>query len=121
MKPNKIVYATYAFNAKKADYTPRLRHGDLEIILRNGIYHFVSNGGAQISNIRDINFVGSILKGITDDISKIDEKEHLHYALAANTNKFKIGQFELNEEMIKSILDNIEELIVLQDLNIYII
>ena len=57
MNSNKIVNtAILAFNARHAVTADRIRHGDLEIILRDGLFYFISRGGARIANIREIQF-----------------------------------------------------------------
>jgi hypothetical protein len=97
-------YAIYAFNAKTSDSTNRLKYGDLEIILKDGKYHFISRNGAVIENIRSINFMGSVLKGITDDASKIPNEDLKNYALSANAKSIMIGNLNLTEELINSLV-----------------
>ena len=83
MNSNQIVYATFAHHAKKADSTHSLTYGYLEICLRVGAFYSVSKSGAKITNIRQINFTTSILKGITGDITIISPEEQKYYALSA--------------------------------------
>ncbi|KAI5553309.1 hypothetical protein TVAGG3_0240680, partial [Trichomonas vaginalis G3] len=107
--PQTITYAIYAYNSKTAEQTQRLKYGDLEIILKNGHFEFVCKGGAVISNIKEILFMNSKIKGITDDITSIPPEEQRYYALNAFPKVLKIGRFNLNEEFIKGFLNDIME------------
>lgn len=107
MLKNQIDYATYAYNAKQAEFTTKLKYGDLEIVLKDGKFHFVSKGGAIISNIREILFMNSKIKGITDDITTIPPEEQRYYALNAFPKVLKIGKYDLNEEFISNFLNDI--------------
>ncbi|KAI5522379.1 hypothetical protein TVAGG3_0578260, partial [Trichomonas vaginalis G3] len=102
-----ITYATYAYNSKTAEQTQRLKYGDLEIVLKNDHFEFVCKGGAVISNIKEILFMNSKIKGITDDITSIPPEEQRYYALNAFPKVLKIGRFNLNEEFIKGFLNDI--------------
>ncbi|KAI5510906.1 hypothetical protein TVAGG3_0725940, partial [Trichomonas vaginalis G3] len=102
-----ITYATYAYNSKPAEQTQRLKYGDLEIVLKNDHFEFVCKGGAVISNIKEILFMNSKIKGITDDITSIPPEEQRYYALNAFPKVLKIGRFNLNEEFIEGFLNDI--------------
>ncbi|KAI5508463.1 phage tail repeat-like family [Trichomonas vaginalis G3] len=102
-----ITYAIYAYNSKMAEQTQRLKYGDLEIVLKNDHFEFVCKGGAVISNIKEILFMNSKIKGITDDITSIPPEEQRYYALNAFPKVLKIGRFNLNEEFIKGFLNDI--------------
>ncbi|KAI5531060.1 keratin-associated protein family, partial [Trichomonas vaginalis G3] len=102
-----ITYAIYAYNSKLAEQTQRLKYGDLEIVLKNDHFEFVCKGGAVISNIKEILFMNSKIKGITDDITSIPPEEQRYYALNAFPKVLKIGRFNLNEEFIEGFLNNI--------------
>ncbi|EAY01397.1 hypothetical protein TVAG_325110 [Trichomonas vaginalis G3] len=102
-----ITYAIYAYNSKTAEQTQRLKYGDLEIVLKNDHFEFVCKGGAVISNIKEILFMNSKIKGITDDITSIPPEEQRYYALNAFPNVLKIGRFNLNEEFIEGFLNDI--------------
>ncbi|KAI5505726.1 phage tail repeat-like family, partial [Trichomonas vaginalis G3] len=102
-------YAIYAYNSKTAEQTQRLKYGDLEIVLKNDHFEFVCKGGAVISNIKEILFMNSKIKGITDDITSIPPEEQRYYALNAFPKVLKIGRFNLNEEFIKGFLNDIME------------
>ncbi|KAI5528458.1 hypothetical protein TVAGG3_0309160, partial [Trichomonas vaginalis G3] len=102
-----ITYAIYAYNSKTAEQTQRLKYGDLEIVLKNEHFEFVCKGGAVISNIKEILFMNSKIKGITDDITSIPPEEQRYYALNAFPKVLKIGRFNLNEEFIKGFLNDI--------------
>ncbi|KAI5500810.1 hypothetical protein TVAGG3_0862960, partial [Trichomonas vaginalis G3] len=102
-----ITYATYAYNSKTAEQTQRLKYGDLEIVLKNDHFEFVCKGGAVISNIKEILFMNSKIKGITDDITSIPPEEQRYYALNAFPKVLKIGRFNLNEEFIEGFLNDI--------------
>ncbi|KAI5550106.1 phage tail repeat-like family [Trichomonas vaginalis G3] len=102
-----ITYATYAYNSKTAEQTQRLKYGDLEIVLKNDRFEFVCKGGAVISNIKEILFMNSKIKGITDDITSIPPEEQRYYALNAFPKVLKIGRFNLNEEFIEGFLNDI--------------
>ncbi|KAI5510693.1 phage tail repeat-like family, partial [Trichomonas vaginalis G3] len=102
-----ITYAIYAYNSKMAEQTQRLKYGDLEIVLKNERFEFVCKGGAVISNIKEILFMNSKIKGITDDITSIPPEEQRYYALNAFPKVLKIGRFNLNEEFIKGFLNDI--------------
>ncbi|KAI5509647.1 phage tail repeat-like family [Trichomonas vaginalis G3] len=102
-----ITYAIYAYNSKTAEQTQRLKYGDLEIVLKNGHFEFVCKGGAMISNIKEILFMNSKIKGITDDITSIPPEEQRYYALNAFPKVLKIGRFNLNEEFIEDFLNDI--------------
>ncbi|KAI5504622.1 phage tail repeat-like family [Trichomonas vaginalis G3] len=102
-----ITYATYAYNSKTAEQTQRLKYGDLEIVLKNDHFEFVCKGGAVISNIKEILFMNSKIKGITDDITSIPPEEQRYYALNASPKVLKIGRFNLNEEFIEGFLNDI--------------
>ncbi|KAI5531998.1 hypothetical protein TVAGG3_0361960, partial [Trichomonas vaginalis G3] len=102
-----ITYAIYAYNSKMAEQTQRLKYGDLEIVLKNDRFEFVCKGGAVISNIKEILFMNSKIKGITDDITSIPPEEQRYYALNAFPKVLKIGRFNLNEEFIKGFLNDI--------------
>ncbi|KAI5546401.1 hypothetical protein TVAGG3_0135980, partial [Trichomonas vaginalis G3] len=102
-----ITYAIYAYNSKTAEQTQRLKYGDLEIVLKNDRFEFVCKGGAVISNIKEILFMNSKIKGITDDITSIPPEEQRYYALNAFPKVLKIGRFNLNEEFIKGFLNDI--------------
>ncbi|KAI5513935.1 phage tail repeat-like family [Trichomonas vaginalis G3] len=104
-----ITYAIYAYNSKTAEQTQRLKYGDLEIVLKNDHFEFVCKGGAVISNIKEILFMNSKIKGITDDITSIPPEEQRYYALNAFPKVLKIGRFNLNEEFIKGFLNDIEK------------
>ncbi|KAI5550237.1 hypothetical protein TVAGG3_0194990, partial [Trichomonas vaginalis G3] len=106
-QPQTITYATYAYNSKTAEQTQRLKYGDLEIVLKNDHFEFVCKGGAVISNIKEILFMNSKIKGITDDITSIPPEEQRYYALNAFPKVLKIGRFNLNEEFIKGFLNDI--------------
>ncbi|KAI5496592.1 hypothetical protein TVAGG3_0802360, partial [Trichomonas vaginalis G3] len=84
-----------------------LKYGDLEIVLKNDHFEFVCKGGAVISNIKEILFMNSKIKGITDDITSIPPEEQRYYALNAFPKVLKIGRFNLNEEFIKGFLNDI--------------
>ncbi|KAI5541111.1 phage tail repeat-like family, partial [Trichomonas vaginalis G3] len=105
--PQTITYAIYAYNSKTAEQTQRLKYGDLEIVLKNEHFEFVCKGGAVISNIKEILFMNSKIKGITDDITSIPPEEQRYYALNAFPKVLKIGRFNLNEEFIKGFLNDI--------------
>ncbi|KAI5536554.1 phage tail repeat-like family [Trichomonas vaginalis G3] len=105
--PQTITYAIYAYNSKTAEQTQRLKYGDLEIVLKNDHFEFVCKGGAVISNIKEILFMNSKIKGITDDITSIPPEEQRYYALNAFPKVLKIGRFNLNEEFIKGFLNDI--------------
>ncbi|KAI5502790.1 phage tail repeat-like family [Trichomonas vaginalis G3] len=105
--PQTITYAIYAYNSKTAEQTQRLKYGDLEIVLKNEHFEFVCKGGAVISNIKEILFMNSKIKGITDDITSIPPEEQRYYALNAFPKVLKIGRFNLNEEFIEGFLNNI--------------
>ncbi|KAI5514760.1 hypothetical protein TVAGG3_0466130, partial [Trichomonas vaginalis G3] len=107
LKAQTITYATYAYNSKTAEQTQRLKYGDLEIVLKNDHFEFVCKGGAVISNIKEILFMNSKIKGITDDITSISPEEQRHYALNAFPKVLKIGRFNLNEEFIEGFLNDI--------------
>ncbi|KAI5493976.1 phage tail repeat-like family [Trichomonas vaginalis G3] len=107
--PQTITYAIYAYNSKTAEQTQRLKYGDLEIVLKNEHFEFVCKGGAVISNIKEILFMNSKIKGITDDITSIPPEEQRYYALNAFPKVLKIGRFNLNEEFIKGFLNDIME------------
>ncbi|KAI5496640.1 phage tail repeat-like family, partial [Trichomonas vaginalis G3] len=107
--PQTITYAIYAYNSKTAEQTQRLKYGDLEIVLKNDHFEFVCKGGAVISNIKEILFMNSKIKGITDDITSIPPEEQRYYALNAFPKVLKIGRFNLNEEFIKGFLNDIME------------
>ncbi|EAX95994.1 hypothetical protein TVAG_052520 [Trichomonas vaginalis G3] len=107
LKAQTITYATYAYNSKTAEQTQRLKYGDLEIVLKNDHFEFVCKGGAVISNIKEILFMNSKIKGITDDITSIPPEEQRYYALNAFPKVLKIGRFNLNEEFIKGFLNDI--------------
>ncbi|KAI5491743.1 keratin-associated protein family [Trichomonas vaginalis G3] len=102
-----ITYAIYAYNSKTAEQTQRLKYGDLEIVLKNDRFEFVCKGGAVISNIKEILFMNSKIKGITDDITSIPPEEQRYYALNAFPKVLKIGRFNLNEEFIEGFLNDI--------------
>ncbi|KAI5531068.1 phage tail repeat-like family [Trichomonas vaginalis G3] len=102
-----ITYAIYAYNSKTAEQTQRLKYGDLEIVLKNDHFEFVCKGGAVISNIKEILFMNSKIKGITDDITSIPPEEQRYYALNAFPKVLKIRRFNLNEEFIKGFLNDI--------------
>ncbi|KAI5523340.1 keratin-associated protein family [Trichomonas vaginalis G3] len=102
-----ITYAIYAYNSKTAEQTQRLKYGDLEIVLKNEYFEFVCKGGAVISNIKEILFMNSKIKGITDDITSIPPEEQRYYALNAFPKVLKIGRFNLNEEFIEGFLNDI--------------
>ncbi|KAI5492679.1 hypothetical protein TVAGG3_1028490 [Trichomonas vaginalis G3] len=102
-----ITYATYAYNSKTAEQTQRLEYGDLEIVLKNDHFEFVCKGGAVISNIKEILFMNSKIKGITDDITSIPPEEQRYYALNAFPKVLKIGRFNLNKEFIEGFLNDI--------------
>ncbi|EAY17923.1 hypothetical protein TVAG_225490 [Trichomonas vaginalis G3] len=102
-----ITYATYAYNSKTAEQTQRLKYGDLEIVLKNDHFEFVCKGGAVISNIKEILFMNSKIKGITDDITSIPPEEQRYYALNAFPKVLKIGRFNLNEKFIEGFLNDI--------------
>ncbi|KAI5551732.1 hypothetical protein TVAGG3_0218380 [Trichomonas vaginalis G3] len=102
-----ITYAIYAYNSKTAEQTQRLKYGDLEIVLKNDYFEFVCKGGVVISNIKEILFMNSKIKGITDDITSIPPEEQRYYALNAFPKVLKIGRFSLNEEFIKGFLNDI--------------
>ncbi|KAI5499661.1 keratin-associated protein family, partial [Trichomonas vaginalis G3] len=102
-----ITYAMYAYNSKTAEQTQRLKYGDLEIVLKNDHFEFVCKGGAVISNIKEILFMNSKIKGITDDITSIPPEEQRYYALNAFPKVLKIGRFNLNEEFIEGFLNDI--------------
>ncbi|EAY18189.1 hypothetical protein TVAG_122550 [Trichomonas vaginalis G3] len=102
-----ITYAIYAYNSKTAEQTQRLKYGDLEIVLKNDHFEFVCKGGAVISNIKEILFMNSKIKGITDDITSIPPEEQRYYALNAFPKVLKIGRFNLNEEFIEGFLNDI--------------
>ncbi|KAI5546572.1 keratin-associated protein family [Trichomonas vaginalis G3] len=102
-----ITYAIYAYNSKTAEQTQRLKYGDLEIVLKNDRFEFVCKGGAVISNIKEILFMNSKIKGITDDITSIPPEEQRYYALNAFPKVLKIGRFNLNEEFIEGFLNGI--------------
>ncbi|KAI5522321.1 phage tail repeat-like family [Trichomonas vaginalis G3] len=102
-----ITYAIYAYNSKTAEQTQRLKYGDLEIVLKNEHFEFVCKGGAVISNIKEILFMNSKIKGITDDITSIPPEEQRYYALNAFPKVLKIGRFNLNEEFIEGFLNDI--------------
>ncbi|KAI5493609.1 phage tail repeat-like family [Trichomonas vaginalis G3] len=105
--PQTITYAIYAYNSKTAEQTQRLKYGDLEIVLKNDRFEFVCKGGAVISNIKEILFMNSKIKGITDDITSIPPEEQRYYALNAFPKVLKIGRFNLNEEFIEGFLNDI--------------
>ncbi|KAI5512878.1 hypothetical protein TVAGG3_0756100, partial [Trichomonas vaginalis G3] len=105
--PQTITYAIYAYNSKTAEQTQRLKYGDLEIVLKNDHFEFVCKGGTVISNIKEILFMNSKIKGITDDITSIPPEEQRYYALNAFPKVLKIGRFNLNEEFIKGFLNDI--------------
>ncbi|KAI5484475.1 hypothetical protein TVAGG3_0911730, partial [Trichomonas vaginalis G3] len=105
--PQTITYAIYAYNSKTAEQTQRLKYGDLEIVLKNDHFEFVCKGGAVISNIKEILFMNSKIKGITDDITSIPPEEQRYYALNAFPKVLKIGRFNLNEEFIEGFLNDI--------------
>ncbi|KAI5515846.1 hypothetical protein TVAGG3_0483040, partial [Trichomonas vaginalis G3] len=105
--PQTITYAIYAYNSKTAEQTQRLKYGDLEIVLKNDHFEFVCKGGAVISNIKEILFMNSKIKGITDDITSIPPEEQRYYALNAFPKVVKIGRFNLNEEFIEGFLNDI--------------
>ncbi|KAI5509689.1 hypothetical protein TVAGG3_0707970, partial [Trichomonas vaginalis G3] len=105
--PQTITYAIYAYNSKTAEQTQRLKYGDLEIVLKNEHFEFVCKGGAVISNIKEILFMNSKIKGITDDITSIPPEEQRYYTLNAFPKVLKIGRFNLNEEFIKGFLNDI--------------
>ncbi|KAI5541460.1 phage tail repeat-like family [Trichomonas vaginalis G3] len=105
--PQTITYAIYAYNSKTAEQTQRLKYGDLEIVLKNEHFEFVCKGGAVISNIKEILFMNSKIKGITDDITSIPPEEQRYYALNAFPKVLKIGRFNLNEEFIEGFLNDI--------------
>ncbi|KAI5541824.1 hypothetical protein TVAGG3_0058520, partial [Trichomonas vaginalis G3] len=107
LKAQTITYALYAYNSKTAEQTQRLKYGDLEIVLKNDHFEFVCKGGAVISNIKEILFMNSKIKGITDDITSIPPEEQRYYALNAFPKVLKIGRFNLNEEFIKGFLNDI--------------
>jgi len=107
MNSNQIVLATYASKSKQSEITTRLRYGDLEICLKDGSYYFISRGGARISNIREIKFNTSIIRGITDDITTIPIEDQKHFALSAFPKVLTLGKYKLTEEFIKGILDDI--------------
>ncbi|KAI5529177.1 phage tail repeat-like family [Trichomonas vaginalis G3] len=107
LKTQTITYAIYAYNSKTAEQTQRLKYGDLEIVLKNDHFEFVCKGGAVISNIKEILFMNSKIKGITDDITSIPPEEQRYYALNAFPKVLKIGRFNLNEEFIKGFLNDI--------------
>ncbi|KAI5517015.1 hypothetical protein TVAGG3_0500170, partial [Trichomonas vaginalis G3] len=107
LKAQTITYAIYAYNSKTAEQTQRLKYGDLEIVLKNDHFEFVCKGGAVISNIKEILFMNSKIKGITDDITSIPPEEQRYYALNAFPKVLKIGRFNLNEEFIKGFLNDI--------------
>ena len=109
MNSNQIVYATFAHHARKADSTNTLIYGDLEICLREGAFYFVSKNGAKITNIRQINFTTSILKGITSDITTISPEEQKYYALSAFPKIITIGPFQFCEEFIENFLKSIDQ------------
>ncbi|KAI5494332.1 phage tail repeat-like family [Trichomonas vaginalis G3] len=109
LKAQTITYAIYAYNSKTAEQTQRLKYGDLEIVLKNDHFEFVCKGGAVISNIKEILFMNSKIKGITDDITSIPPEEQRYYALNAFPKVLKIGRFNLNEEFIKGFLNDIME------------
>ncbi|KAI5544749.1 hypothetical protein TVAGG3_0107260 [Trichomonas vaginalis G3] len=102
-----ITYAIYAYNSKTAEQTQRLKYGDLEIVLKNDHFEFVCKGGAVISNIKEILFMNSKIKGITDDITSIPPEEQRYYALNAFPKVLKIGRFNLNVEFIEGFLNDI--------------
>ncbi|EAY06667.1 hypothetical protein TVAG_211170 [Trichomonas vaginalis G3] len=102
-----ITYAIYAYNSKTVEQTQRLKYGDLEIVLKNDRFEFVCKGGAVISNIKEILFLNSKIKGITDDITSIPPEEQRYYALNAFPKILKIGRFNLNEEFIEGFLNDI--------------
>ncbi|KAI5548039.1 phage tail repeat-like family [Trichomonas vaginalis G3] len=104
-QPQTITYAIYAYNSKTAEQTQRLKYGDLEIVLKNEHFEFVCKGGAVISNIKEILFMNSKIKGITDDITSIPPEEQRYYALNAFPKVLKIGRFNLNEEFIEGFLN----------------
>ncbi|KAI5491335.1 phage tail repeat-like family [Trichomonas vaginalis G3] len=105
--PQTITYAIYAYNSKTAEQTQRLKYGDLEIVLKNEHFEFVCKGGAVISNIKEILFMNSKIKGITDDITSIPPEEQRYYALNAFPKVLKIGRFNLNEEFIEGFLNEL--------------
>ncbi|KAI5487197.1 phage tail repeat-like family [Trichomonas vaginalis G3] len=107
LKAQTITYAIYAYNSKTAEQTQRLKYGDLEIVLKNDHFEFVCKGGAVISNIKEILFMNSKIKGITDDITSIPPEEQRYYALNAFPKVLKIGRFNLNEEFIEGFLNDI--------------
>ncbi|KAI5538405.1 hypothetical protein TVAGG3_0455070, partial [Trichomonas vaginalis G3] len=107
LKAQTITYAIYAYNSKTAEQTQMLKYGDLEIVLKNDHFEFVCKGGAVISNIKEILFMNSKIKGITDDITSIPPEEQRYYALNAFPKVLKIGRFNLNEEFIEGFLNDI--------------
>jgi len=111
MNSDKMVnYAIYAFNARHAEATNTIRYGDLEIVLRDGVFHFVSRGGARISNIREINFFGNLslsLMGLTDDVTQIPPEYQRFYAMSALSKLIQLGQFQLTEGFISDFLGRI--------------
>ena len=102
-----VPYATYAFNAKQSESTIKLKYGDLEILLKDGKLQFISKGGAIISNIKEIIFMNSKIRGITDDITSIPPEEQRYYALNAFPKILKIGKYDLNESFITNFLNDI--------------
>ena len=102
-----VPYATYAFNAKQSESTIKLKYGDLEILLKDGKFQFISKGGAIISNIKEIIFMNSKIRGITDDITSIPPEEQRYYALNAFPKILKIGKYDLNESFITNFLNDI--------------
>ena len=109
MNSNQIVFATFAHHARKADSTNSLIYGDLEISLREGAFYFVSKNGAKLTNIRQINFTTSILKGITSDITTISPEEQKYYALSAFPKIITIGRYQLCEAFIENMLKSIDQ------------
>ena len=77
--------------------------------MREGAFYFVSKNGAKLTNIRQINFTTSILKGITNDITTISPEEQKYYASSAFPKIITIGRYQLCEAFIEAFLKSIDQ------------
>ena len=100
---------TFAHHARKADSTNSLIFGDLEKCLHEGAFYFISKNGAKYTNIGQINFTISILKGITSDITTISPEEQKYYVLSAFPKIITIGRYQLCEAFIENMLKSIDQ------------
>ena len=69
-----------------------------------GCILFCLKNGAKLTNIRQINFTTSILKGTTSDITTISPEEQKYYALSVFPKNITIGGSQFTEAFIEAFL-----------------